>query len=426
MSARSLIPLLVSLSLAACGQPDAVAPPANPDGSDGSDGSDGGEVGDVSYYADVEPILQQHCVRCHQADGLGPGDFTDPAIVDALAPAMLGAIDAGRMPPPVSDPDCHDYLGSEHLNLPAASRDVFAAWVDQDQPMGDPADAPEPVIIETELIAPDVVLSMPEPYAPTFEDPANPGNEYRCFAVDPGEASGKYITAMAPVLGAASLVHHIVLFSVPADDLSPEELDPQGFDCIDGMGGSSIDGMIAAWAPGMLPLELPEGMGIEIPEGRVLVMQMHYFANGIEGGTVPDQSAYAFDLTDAASPAFVAPIGTYSFAIPAGDGAYTNGGSFRNTYLPLRAVGTFPHMHELGSSYEMKVIREDGTETCLARGDYDFNNQLTYQWPEPVTFDVGDTLEFSCTWDNSDGDSTVRFGERTDEEMCYFFTIVGP
>ena len=58
-------------------------------------------------------------------------------------------------------------------------------------------------------------------------------------------------------------------------------------------------------------------------------------------------------------------------------------------------------------------------------GSYDFSNQLTYQWPEPIDFRPGDRLEYSCTWDNHNGDSVVTYGERTDEEMCFFFTIAG-
>ena len=89
-------------------------------------------------------------------------------------------------------------------------------------------------------------------------------------------------------------------------------------------------------------------------------------------------------------------------------------------------MGVFPHMHGLGTNFEMHIAHEDGSETCLVQGSYNFNNQLTYQWPEPIDFRPGDTLEYSCTWDNSAGDTSVQYGERTDEEMCYFFTIVGP
>ncbi len=380
----------------------------------------------VTYYGDVQPILQQYCVRCHQPNGLGPGDFTDPVTVDLLAPALLGAIDAGRMPPPVADPDCQPYSGSEHLRLPTEARDVLSSWIDGGQGLGDPADAAAPVVVETELPDPDHTIQMPEPYAPTFADPENPGNEYRCFVLDPGEAAGKYITALAPIVDEASLVHHVVLFSAEESQLDPEALDPQGYDCIGAMGDLGENGMIAAWAPGMLPLHMPEGMGIRIPGSHKLVMQIHYFANGSAAGAVFDQTSYAFMLSDTASPLVVEPVGTQSFTIPAGAAQHTDGGTYPNPGRDLRLVGVFPHMHELGTGFDMRIKHDDGTETCLVQGNYNFSNQLTYQWVEPIAFRPGDTVEYSCTWDNTAGDSAVGYGERTDEEMCYFFTIAGP
>ena len=47
-------------------------------------------------------------------------------------------------------------------------------------------------------------------------------------------------------------------------------------------------------------------------------------------------------------------------------------------------------------------------------------------------FYEGDEIYFECTWDNSsnnpnayyDTPQNVGYGERTDEEMCYAFTLI--
>ena len=49
-----------------------------------------------------------------------------------------------------------------------------------------------------------------------------------------------------------------------------------------------------------------------------------------------------------------------------------------------------------------------------------------------LTCDEGDEIYFECTWDNSTGNPNafyetpqdIGFGERTDEEMCYAFTLL--
>jgi len=45
-----------------------------------------------TYYADVKPLLAQHCTRCHNSDGLGVGDFTDVDQVTLLASAIQACL----------------------------------------------------------------------------------------------------------------------------------------------------------------------------------------------------------------------------------------------------------------------------------------------------------------------------------------------
>jgi mono/diheme cytochrome c family protein len=424
LRALGLLPLLALLAL--LGLASACGGKAD-DSAGGADGADGDDASSVSYYADVQPMLGQHCVRCHSDGGLGPADFTDPDVVQALAPAMRAAIDEGRMPPAAADPSCQDYVGSEALTMPQAQRDLFGLWVDGGLVMGDPSEAPAVEPVARELKNPDLVLTLRAPYTPAFADSENPGNEYRCFVLDPEEFGGKYITAMAPTIDAETIVHHAVLFTVDRGSLDDRFLGDSGWDCINGRGGDSTDGMLGAWAPGMLPIEFPEGTGMELPADKLLVLQMHYFYNGSDADGVADQSGYAFNFVDSVTkPVIMAPLGSYSFNIPAGDPDYTHSESFENSYVPLNVLGIFPHMHKLGQRFDARIIHADGSETCLVSGDYDFDNQMTYQFREPVQFAMGDEVRFECNWDNSEGDSAVRFGERTDQEMCYFFTLVSP
>jgi hypothetical protein len=340
---------------------------------------------------------------------------------------MLAAMDRGAMPPAAADPSCRDYAGSEHLTLPPDEVERFRAWVDADMPEGDPTDATETLQIKDQLENPDAVVMMESSYQPTFTDTNNPGNEYRCFAMDASDLEGRAINAMAPVVGNNQMVHHIVLFTMPSDSLTEEMQSPDGWDCIDGMGDDALDGMLTAWAPGMLPIQFPEGTGLQVEEGHHIVAQMHYFYNGPELDGATDQSGYAFHLVpegESYSPVFMAPIGNFDFAIPPGASDHTTTDRFENSFIDLKVLGIFPHMHQLGTWFNARVLHEDGTETCLVDGAYSFDNQMTYQFTEPAELPTGDSVEFTCTWDNSAGSSTVRYGERTNEEMCFFFAFV--
>ncbi len=400
------------------------AQPTDDSGADATTATDGSGP---TWHRDVAPILSTQCARCHYDGGLGPADFTDLDTVRALAPAMVGAMEDRLMPPPASDPGCQDYSGSEHLVMSDEDRERFASWVAADMPEGDPTDAVPAEPVKDTLEDPDLVLMMDNPYLPAFTDPANPGNEYRCFVIDATELGGRNIRAMAPVLGANQMVHHIVLFSVPSSTLTEDMLAPGGWDCIDGQNVGTADGMISAWAPGMLPIEFPEGTGMHFEADHQLVVQMHYFYGGSSTDGTSDQSGYAFHLVpegEPVTPVLLAPAGNFSFEIPAGAAEYTVEDTFENNYVPLKLLGVFPHMHDLGTWFNARIRHTDGSETCLVDGAYSFDNQMTYQFREPIVFDSGDVLDFSCTWDNSEGTEPVRWGERTNEEMCFFFTFL--
>jgi len=425
---RTLAPLaLAGLGLlAACG----AEPKAEPSDTEG--GADGGDTAALEFYADVAPVLLDHCVRCHQPGGQGPGDFTDPAVVSAMAEIMLAQVDAGVMPPPVADPDCRDYIGSEYLSIPEAKRDQIAAWIEGGKFVGEPPEQPLGAPIASELADPDLALLIPAPYTPSFSDAANPGNEYRCFALEHGQADDFFITALHPLVDQAEILHHAVLFTVPTEELTPEQRSPEGVDCMDNM--DSTDGMVAAWAPGALPIEF-DGAGMRVRSNQTLILQLHYYQGADQA--LADRSGYALRIAPSVEREIImAPFAEYGFNIPAGDPAYsaTERIEWTSSFPSVKVWGSFPHMHRLGTGYRLWVDHPDGSSECLLSGEdrYDFHNQLTYMFRDPAVVQPGDTVSFECTWDNSaenpnqtfDPPQDIRYGERTDEEMCYAFTLV--
>ena len=410
------------------------------DGDEGADGDGDADEGPpdeaITWHEHVKPLMDKHCTRCHYDAGLGVGDFTDPVLVRNFADIMLSRIDSGDMPPPVSDPECRDYLGSDHLQMPVESRDLFAAWIEGGKEEGSPEDAPVSAPISETLAEPNMTVQIPQPYVPLYEDTENPGNEYRCFVIDPEIEENIYITALAPTIDQKAMVHHVVLFTKHVDDIPAHEAGPEGYDCIDAGMADGVNGLVAGWAPGALPVEFPDGYGMRLGPNDRLVLQMHYYQSGPDVVGVADQSGYAFRVVDEVDRSVLMyPLGTTSFTIPAGDPSYTDGFEWpMPSFLSFDILAVFPHMHILGTGYKMWANTAEAGRTCLAQSDrYDFDNQLTYLFKEPISIQGGDTIGFECTWDNSaenpnqffDVPQDIRYGERTDEEMCFTFTLVG-
>jgi hypothetical protein len=394
------------------------------------------ESDNLTFYADAQPIIENHCVRCHSDAGQGVGDFTDPDTVIAMAGMIGNSIESNIMPPPTSDPECQDYLDSDILYMQQESKDLILQWIEEGAELGDPETALSYDRSIHTIVDPDLVITLQEPYTPRFVDSNNPGNEYRCFAIPHGQTENFYITELHPIVDNPEMVHHIVLAKGTDEGILSGSTSPQGVDCIDdGAFLSSFlneGGMMSGWAPGMSPIRFPDSAGLLVRPDEYIVMQMHYYySDAIEKPS--DQSGYLFKITDSVEDTIqMLPLGYQYFYVPAGDANYTQVNEF-NLPFSLKVWGVFPHMHLLGSGYEFTVSEADGEEECVVSSEgYDFNNQISYIFDDPIEVTNESTINWSCSWDNSaenpnqffDPPQDISYGERTDEEMCYAFTLV--
>ncbi|MFK7928906.1 MAG: hypothetical protein AB8H79_12010, partial [Myxococcota bacterium] len=212
---------------------------------------------EVTYYEHVQPLMEDHCIRCHQPNGVGVGDFDDIETVVSFADRIAARVSEGTMPLPVADPECRDYLGSEHLTLDTRERALVARWAQNGAPLGDPATSVSGTYEAAALEDADIKLRIP-PYSPSFSDERNPGNEYRCFVLDPEHTEDFFVTALHPLVDQEALVHHIVVGAVDRDQVNPEAAEPGGMNCIDDDMGV-VENMLAAWAPGSQPQVFEDG-----------------------------------------------------------------------------------------------------------------------------------------------------------------------
>lgn len=398
-----------------------------------------------TYYADVLPLVQRECLSCHVEGGIAPFALDTYELVSETAVSVVGAIEAGYMPPWLPDDQCREY---EHARgLSAEERDVFALWLAADMPEGDPADAPPPpegppVFEETD------VARMAEPYTPDASRP----DDYRCFVLDQDFTEDSFITGSEVVPGAAALVHHVLVYAVRADQVPTIEAadtmdDGPGYTCFGGpfvQEGSDETGNLGlinlgAWVPGMVPRVARDGRGIYVPAGSRIVMQVHY--NLLAGDPEPDSTEFHVAVTTD-PPEFhttTFPTAILDLDIGAGEPSARHRATFRSYRSdPLRLIGVTPHMHLLGTSIGMNMVpptAETGDNDCLIQvPEWDFNWQQGYRFmaDDEVMLQPGAGLELQCIYDNSETNQPVINGERlaprdvewgegTLDEMCLLY-----
>jgi hypothetical protein len=398
-----------------------------------------GGVAAPTWYRDVEPIVIAKCQGCHVEGGIGPVTLTSYSKVAAMRETVRDAVESRRMPPWQPDPCCDTYLHDRSLT--AADRDTLVRWLDSGVPIGEPADAPPAAPPPTGLPHVDLQAAMPAPFTP---QPKVGADELRCFLLDHDAIDRKrYITGFDFKPGARAMVHHVIVFAVPEDELAKyQERDGvdgrPGWDCY-GQGGELATGTqyIGGWQPGVLPRVLPDGIGRELPAHTRIMLNVHYDTGH---GVAADQSSIDIMLEDSVERIERGiPVGNPLWF--AGEGMQIDAGdpdaSVWFAYDPSELVtkrktveihNVMLHMHELGSIGRVAILRGDGTTDCLLNiTRWDFHWLADYYFAEPVRLDPGDRLYVECHWDNTAAHQKIVNGVQleprtlhwgTDDEMC--------
>jgi hypothetical protein len=419
------------------------------------------------WYGQVEPLFRQHCVGCHQTGGIGPFGLDDYETAKSWAEPAKQAMLSRSMPPwlVVDDGSCGDFADSRWLDDETLA--TLVAWVDAGAPEGDPALAvsdPLPPLPSLDRV--DATLTTPDFLPQVVGTPEAPNDEYRCFLVEDPVADNMFLTGYEVDPGNDAIVHHLLAMVIdPAADgwdgnpngehiAAMDGADGrEGWPCFGAAGGDIREkGTPAVWAPGMGAVELPDGVGFPIQGGDVIVIQMHYNLIDPTHLGETDQTSLHMRLEpqqdSGLRPAYLSlpdvflesMFGPDPETIPPGESAYSftftlegwevmasSGAPQPMWFSPFQLVAVMPHMHAIGSQEELRVLREDGSEECLAFvEDWDFNWQLTYFYEQPILMNPEDQVEITCTWDSTGRTEPTYPGWGTATEMCLFSMMVVP
>lgn len=379
-----------------------------------------------TYHEDVAPLLAEHCVSCHQADGPGPFSLVAPDDAVERASAIAAAVRAHRMPPfPADDAECRPIRDARRLDGEAI--ETLVRWADGGAPLGNaPAsqEVPRPPAYGA-LDHVDAVLRPTEPYVPRGRE-----DDHRCFPVDPALDEDAYLTAYAVREDVPGIVHHVQLWALddPAADAMVQALDAAdegpGYACPWGHGVPAR--YVSVWAPSDPVRRHPQGTGILLSAGRRMIVQVHYHDDRAQG--LPDQAAIELQLeprVERAASMWVVSNGEIELPPGVADTSVvaTQVASEAATLWGVRA-----HMHALGARASVGVVTATDGESCLLEiPRWRSGWQLMYFYEEPVALAVGDTLQVDCRYDTRGQDAPVRYGIGTADEMCFgFFYVTAP
>ncbi|MEY4579803.1 MAG: hypothetical protein RL701_4506 [Pseudomonadota bacterium] len=227
------------------------------------------------------------------------------------------------------------------------------------------------------------------------------------------------------------IVHHWILYGVNSS--SKQDGTSRG---APGQFPASLSGeaFIAGWAPGAPDIELPEGVGLYMPAGEKATFRLEvHYNNTVGAQTEADTSGVEFCTTSKkrAQEAATHWLGSVWINVPAHTrkevaatcSPYVTDG-------PVHIMSMQPHMHQTGVHAKAVVKRADGKLETLFDQPYSFDDQRAVDMPpkgapDEVLIRAGDSITTTCTFDNQTN-QTITFGENTENEMCFFFTLAWP
>ncbi|MDT0184394.1 hypothetical protein Q9S36_29790 [Microbacterium sp. ARD31] len=318
-------------------------------------------------------------------------------------------------------------------------------------------------------------IAMPGSY--TASAPYGAGtDDYRCFLLDPELDKDAWLTGTHVLPGNPDVVHHVILFRVPPEQVAAAEAkdageDGEGWTCFGGTGLDAFQNVddaawIGAWAPGGKESVVKPGFGVRLAKGSRVVMQVHY---NLLAGVSPDTSAAQLRLAPGKRPyqalhtmLLPAPVelpcrakhddgplcerdaaladvkerfgaeGNTADLLHVLCGSKPQPGEVqscvRTLAEPMTIHGVGAHMHLLGR--EIRIEVNPGTpqaETILDIPVWDFDDQGSTPIP-PIRLEPFQQVEVTCRhvqWlrdklPSFEGqpDRYVVWGEGTTDEMC--------
>jgi hypothetical protein len=223
-----------------------------------------------TYNADVHPIFVNRCGHCHIAGGVGPMSLVtyEEAFpwAESLRTELLDA----------EDGDANDFVRAAHQDLSARELDVIVDWAVGGTPEGDPANAPQPVVLKNDWAGekPDLVLQP----AAAFQIPGDSMEITHEFVLPSGVARERQISAIDLLPGSPAVVRDATVF-IRAPNAAPN--------------------IIGSWTPRQSPAAIAVKPGTPLPQGADLIARIHYKKTWkYEGQAITDQSSIGIYFAD--------------------------------------------------------------------------------------------------------------------------------
>ncbi len=381
----------------------------------------------LTYYDDIEPIIQKNCIACHRQGQIAPFPLMTYEDVDRRA-GFIKKVTAQRyMPPNPADPSVSTFKNVK--NLTPEEIEKIGKWVEQGKVKGKEKKTKGKEVVphlDTTWREPDMVLSFTKPYTIKGDNKEH----FVVFVVPTNTTEDMYVSGIDFFPENRQLAHHCRFMIDTTHLLRPDNGIEVGDDSeFQRLGVKMNDNFWHGWIPGNTAIFYPEGVAKRLPKGSDLILNMHYSPSAKE---LTENSKILIYLSKKTAKRLVK-----TFILE--ENSIVNEPFFitkdtiikfyqRSPVIPhdISLISITPHMHLLGKNFKAYAITPDGDLINLIKIDnWDFNWQMTYQFEKLMKIPQGSVIYSEAEYDNTrqngrnpyNPPSDITYGWGTKDEM---------
>ncbi|HRE91902.1 MAG TPA: hypothetical protein PK095_22475 [Myxococcota bacterium] len=170
-------------------------------------------------------------------------------------------------------------------------------------------------------------------------------------------------------------------------------------------------------------METPPGVAFRLEPGQRLILEFHainYTLDPIEADVEVTLWSKAEEV-EVEHHADIMWFANWGFLLPPGE--VTESTKRCSVPYDVEIFGLMSHFHELGTHFEVRAVTAGGT--TLVYEDDDWAHPKYEAFDPPLTLRAGESLEWTCTWNNTRTD-WVRPDKGSKDEMCMVFAAAYP
>jgi len=375
-----------------------------------------------TFSGEIANLLYQKCSNCHHQGGPAPFSLVSYEEIKQRDKLIALVVSNGYMPPWPADTAYSRFADEKVLNKTEIN--LIKEWVDNNSPIGNEKEIPEPPDYSTGSLLgkPDLVIRMQK----AFPIKGNNRDKFLLMKLPYEIQKDTIIQTIEFVPCQTQIVHHVNaqllsyengnrknVFSgetyVDVDDF------PNMLSAYEKMQLANDDGTyplmsqsVCNYLPGVLPFSYPEGIGgIRMKKkGALFLKDIHY---GPSNKNLIDSSYFNifFAKTPIKRPTLEMQLGTWGISIiepelkiPANEVKTFKTQITLTGKISLLTVN--PHMHLLGKKFlAYAVTKQLDTIPLIRINNWDFRWQYFYTYKKPVIIPEGSTIYVFGTFDNT-------------------------